>query len=104
MSSISAYGSGGSYTSPLQRLQQELANEVSAGTVSSSDESALSSALNDINSALTGGQSSPGIPNIVIQPLDQFDANAILNVPIINVASWDRRAAAQPRVSLPTPA
>lgn len=35
------------------------------------------------------------IPNVIIQPLDQFDANLQINVPIINVASWDRRAAAK---------
>lgn len=44
--------------------------------------------------SLTGGVSSPGIPTIVIQPVDQLDANLILNVPIINVGNWDRRAAA----------
>ena len=33
-------------------------------------------------------------PNTVIQPQDQFDANAILNVPLINIANWDRKAAA----------
>ncbi|MGO8992773.1 MAG: TolC family protein [Polyangiaceae bacterium] len=37
----------------------------------------------------------PGTPTIVIQPQDQFDANAILNVPLINIANWDRRAAAK---------
>ncbi len=45
--------------------------------------------------ALTGGQGTPGIPNIVIQPQDQLDANAILNVPLINIANWDRKAAAE---------
>jgi outer membrane protein TolC len=30
----------------------------------------------------------------VIQPLDQFDANVTINVPLINIANWDRRAAA----------
>jgi outer membrane protein TolC len=38
---------------------------------------------------------SPGIPNIVIQPADQFDGNVLLTVPLINVANWDRRAAAE---------
>ena len=41
-----------------------------------------------------GAQSQSGIPNIVIQPLDQFDGNVLLTVPLINVANWDRRAAA----------
>jgi outer membrane protein TolC len=36
-----------------------------------------------------------GIPNIVIQPLNQLDANVILTVPLINIANWDRRAAAK---------
>ena len=35
------------------------------------------------------------IPNSVIQPQDQFDGNVILNVPLINVANWDRRSAAK---------
>jgi hypothetical protein len=34
-------------------------------------------------------------PNIVIQPQNQLDANLMLTVPIINVANWDRRAAAK---------
>ena len=45
-------------TSPLDLLKQELAKEVSAGTVSSTDQTALSSALDDIDSALKGGASS----------------------------------------------
>jgi len=32
------------------------------------------------------------IPNTVITPLNQVDGNAILTVPIINVANWDRRS------------
>ena len=54
MTSISA-ASGGSYQSPLQLLQAELQSEVNSGSISSSDRSALSSALNDINSSLQGG-------------------------------------------------
>jgi len=53
MTSISA--TSGSYQSPLQLLQAELQSEVNSGTVSSSDQGALSSALTDINSALQGG-------------------------------------------------
>jgi len=45
--------------------------------------------------AITGGLSIPGFPNTVIQPQNQLDANVILNVPIINVVNWDRRAAAK---------
>ncbi len=32
---------------------------------------------------------------IVIQPLNQLDANVTLTVPLINIANWDRRAAAR---------
>jgi hypothetical protein len=54
MSSISAT-SGSNYLTPQQLLQAELQQEVSSGAISSSDQSALSSALNDIGSALQGG-------------------------------------------------
>ena len=57
MTSISA-ASAGSHKSPLQRLQQELQSEVSAGTISSSDQSALSTALTDIDTALKQSRSS----------------------------------------------
>jgi hypothetical protein len=57
MTSISSV-SAGTHQSPLQRLQQELQSEVSAGTVSSSDESALSTALNDSDSAIQQSRSS----------------------------------------------
>jgi|HubBroStandDraft_2_1064218.scaffolds.fasta_scaffold59315_2 outer membrane protein len=43
-------------------------------------------------STMAGGAA---IPNIVIQPQDQLDANLLLTVPIINVGNWDRRAAAK---------
>ena len=56
MTSISAT-TANSY-SPLDRLKSELTKEVSAGTISSSDESALSSALDDIDSAMKSGASS----------------------------------------------
>src|SRR5664279_4251835 len=68
MTAISAT-SGSNYQSPLHLLQNELQREVNSGAISSSDQSALSSALNDINSSLqsdspsssTGGTSaSPG--------------------------------------------
>src|ERR1700733_2521771 len=59
MSSVSSLGSSQyTYSSPLQQLEAELESEVSAGTVSSSDQSALPSALTSINSSLTAGQSS----------------------------------------------
>ena len=57
MTSISATSSS-SYQSPLQLLQAQLQSEVNSGAVSSTDQTALSSALTDINSALQGGDSS----------------------------------------------
>jgi polyhydroxyalkanoate synthesis regulator phasin len=62
MTSISATSTTG--YSPLDLLKQELAKEVSSGTVSSTDETALSSALDDIDSALKSqiGSSSTGTP------------------------------------------
>jgi hypothetical protein len=56
MSSISAT-SNSNYLTPQQLLQAELQQEISSGAISSSDQSALSSALNDINSSLQGGSS-----------------------------------------------
>ena len=57
MTTISA-ASAGTHQSPLQRLQQELQSEVSAGTISSSDQSALSTALTDIDTALQQSRAS----------------------------------------------
>ena len=57
MTSISA-ASSSAYLSPLQKLQDELQAEVNSGAISSSDQSALSSALNDINSSLQSGGAS----------------------------------------------
>ncbi|MBU6462033.1 MAG: hypothetical protein KGK01_10595 [Bradyrhizobium sp.] len=54
--SVSSLG-GSSYQPPLQLLQAELQSEVNSGAISSSDQSALSSAQTDINSALRGGGS-----------------------------------------------
>lgn len=56
MTSISA-ASASNHQSPLQRLQQELQSEVSNGTISSSDQSALTTALQDIDTALQQGRS-----------------------------------------------
>ena len=59
MTSISALSTHHhQHTSPLQRLQDELQSEVSSGAISSSDQAALSSALNDIDSALQPGSTS----------------------------------------------
>ena len=57
MSSISA-APAGNYQSPLQRLQQQLQSDVSDGTIAVSDQSALSTALEDIDTALQAGRSS----------------------------------------------
>ncbi|OPY94923.1 hypothetical protein A5906_11855 [Bradyrhizobium sacchari] len=57
MTSISAV-SAGHHQSPLQRLQEELQSEVSDGAISSSDQSALSTALTDIDTALQQSRSS----------------------------------------------
>ncbi|MGJ5009949.1 hypothetical protein ACQR05_19425 [Bradyrhizobium oligotrophicum] len=56
MTSISASSMSG--FSPLDLLKQELTKEVSAGKVSSTDQTALSSALDDIDSALKSGSGS----------------------------------------------
>lgn len=58
MTSISALSSHHHHASPLQRLQDELQTEVSSGAVSSSDQTALSSALSDIDSALQSSDAS----------------------------------------------
>ena len=56
MTSISSVGFQHQW--PLATLQNELTSEVSSGTMSSSDRSALSSALTDIDSALQSDASS----------------------------------------------
>lgn len=43
----------------------------------------------------TGTTGAPSIPNVVIQPQNQLDGTLILTVPLINIATWDRRAAAK---------
>ncbi|UWU70909.1 hypothetical protein [Bradyrhizobium sp. NC92] len=57
MTSITA-ASTGSHLSLLQRLQQQLQSQVSAGAISSSDQSALSTALTDIDEALQQSRAS----------------------------------------------
>ena len=68
--SISSVSSSTSYQSPLQKLEAELQTEVSNGTISSSDQSALSSALKDIDSAIKAGQSSDGSSSTKLSPSD----------------------------------
>lgn len=58
MTSISGLSSHHHHTSPSPRLQDELQLEASTGTISSADQSALSSALNDIDSSLQSGGAS----------------------------------------------
>lgn len=61
MTAISSFGAA-QFNSPLSRLQSELTSQVSAGTISSDDQSALSSALTDIDSALRGQRAQGGPP------------------------------------------
>jgi len=48
------------HTSPLERLQTELASEVSSGQISSADKDALSAALNTIDSEMKGQRPASG--------------------------------------------
>jgi hypothetical protein len=57
MTSISS-ATAQNFSSPLQLLQKELQSEVSAGTIGASDQTAISTALDDIDSALKGGGAS----------------------------------------------
>jgi hypothetical protein len=57
MTSISS-ATAQNFSSPLQLLQKELQSEVSAGTIGASDQTAISTALDDIDSALRGGGAS----------------------------------------------
>lgn len=74
MSSISSVVGAQSF-SPLSRLQDELASEVSSGAISSDDQSALNSALSDIDASLqsqapsTGSPPSPGAVKSTIDGL-----------------------------------
>ncbi|NEW89326.1 hypothetical protein DU475_18940 [Rhodopseudomonas sp. WA056] len=81
MTSISSAASG-SYLSPLQMLQKELASEVSAGTVNSTDADALSTALQDIDTALqssraSGSAGSP--PSDMKSKIDDLIATEVSN-------------------------
>jgi hypothetical protein len=57
MTSISAISSS-NYQSPLQKLQDELQAEINSGTIGSSDQDALSSALTDIDSSVQSSRAS----------------------------------------------
>ncbi|MGV7213605.1 hypothetical protein [Bradyrhizobium sp. UFLA05-112] len=80
MTSIAATSTS-SY-SPLDLLKSELTKEVSAGTISSSDESALSSALDDIDSALksdgsSSSSSTPPSPDEMQSKIDNLIQNEV---------------------------
>ncbi len=60
MTSISSLSTA--FKSPLDLLKNELAREVSSGSIGASDQSALSSALDNIDSALSSGASSSTSP------------------------------------------
>jgi len=72
------------YSSPRDLLQNELSSEISAGTISSADGSALSSALDDIDTAMqsdrasaTGGQ--PPSPADMKKKIDGLIASEVQN-------------------------
>ncbi len=58
MTSLSSLLSQPTRLSPKERVQQELQTEATSGVISSGDQSALSSALDDISSSLEAGKSS----------------------------------------------
>lgn len=60
MSSIGSATASQQSFSPLKMLQTELASEVKSGTISSADQSALSSALDDIDQAMQSSKPSAG--------------------------------------------
>ncbi len=68
--SISSVSVSSTYQSPLQKLEAELQNEISNGTIPSSDQSALSSALTDIDSAIKASQSSDSASGTKLSPTD----------------------------------
>lgn len=57
MTSISA-ASGSTYQSPLQKLQQELQAELTSGKISSGDQDALSTALDNIDQSMQADRGS----------------------------------------------
>lgn len=78
MTSISSVGF--QHQSPLTILQNELTSEVSNGTISSSDQSALNSALTDINTALqSDASSSPPSPSDMKSKIDGLIAQEVQN-------------------------
>lgn len=88
MTSI-ASGVGSSSFSPLARLQNELSSEVSAGTINSSDQDALSAALTDIDSSLKSDAASGG------QAPSPSDMQSKINDLISNEVSGGKLTSAQ---------
>lgn len=83
MSSVSLIGNSfQAYSSPRELLQKELASEVAAGTISSTDQTALSSALDDIDSSLKSERSSaagsqPPSPDEMKSKIDDLIAGEV---------------------------
>lgn len=83
MSSVSLIGNSfQAYSSPRELLQKELASEVAAGTISSTDQTALSSALDDIDSSLKSERSSaagsqPPSPDQMKSKIDDLIAGEV---------------------------
>ena len=70
MTSISAT-SASTYQSPLQLLQSELQSEVSTGAVSSTDQTALSSALNSASSPVLTRIPPPPVVGLALRHAQQ---------------------------------
>ena len=90
MSSISSAVGAQSF-SPLTRLQDELASEVSSGAVNSSDQNALSAALTDIDSELKSQMQSAG----GAQPPSPGDMKSKINSLIAGEVSNGKLTSAQ---------
>ena len=71
------------FTSPQDLLQNELQSEVSSGAISASDQSALSSALDNIDSTLRGQRpeagSTPPSPSDMKSKINDLIANEVQN-------------------------
>lgn len=71
------------FSSPRQLLQNELSSEVTAGTISSADSDALSSALDDIDAAMQSDRASriadggPPAPGEMKQKIDDLIAGEV---------------------------
>jgi hypothetical protein len=83
MSSISAVSNQYQYTSPLDRLQNELTTEVQSGTINADDQNALTNALNNIDSSIqsnTGStDSGPPAPGQIKSKIDNLISSEVQN-------------------------